>query len=62
MTWWSSVPGAGGVVTAACPADRLLVYEVSDGWDPLCEFLGVPVPAAAFPYTNTTEEFQSRQT
>ena len=26
------------------PASRLLVYEVSQGWDPLCEFLGVPVP------------------
>lgn len=23
------------------PADRLLVYEVKEGWGPLCEFLGV---------------------
>ena len=48
-------------VQASIPAERLLVYEVEEGWAPLCDFLGVPVPDAAFPLTNTTEEFQNRR-
>jgi len=35
---------------ALLPADRLLVYEVSQGWEPLCGFLGVTVPAEPFPH------------
>jgi hypothetical protein len=42
------------------PSHRLLVYEVSQGWGPLCAFLGVPVPEAPFPLTNTHEEFAAR--
>ena len=38
------------------PAERLLVFEVKDGWDPLCQFLGVPVPDAQFPNVNDTQE------
>ncbi len=45
-------------VQATIPADRLLVYRVSDGWGPLCAFLGVPVPDAPFPRVNSTEEFK----
>ena len=37
-------------VAEAIPADRLLVYEVSQGWEPLCGFLGVTVPAEPFPH------------
>ena len=44
-------------VRAAVPADRLLVYDVSDGWRPLCSFLGVPVPAEPFPFLNRRSEF-----
>lgn len=44
-------------VRAAIPADRLLVYEVKDGWAPLCAFLGKPVPDDPFPRTNNREEF-----
>lgn len=36
-------------VKAAIPADRLLVYQVKDGWGPLCTFLDVPVPDTPFP-------------
>ena len=39
-------------VKAAVPADRLLVFSVEQGWKPLCEFLGVPVPEAEFPNVN----------
>ena len=38
-------------------ADRLLVFEVSQGWEPLCKFLGVPVPKGPFPRSNNREEF-----
>jgi hypothetical protein len=39
-------------VRAAVPADRLLVFSVDQGWTPLCQFLGVPVPATPFPNVN----------
>lgn len=45
------------MVTAAIPAGRLLVFDVAEGWAPLCRFLEVPVPETAFPRTNSTEEF-----
>jgi len=41
------------------PADRLLVYEVTDGWGPLCEFLGVEAPDAQFPNVNDREFFRA---
>lgn len=47
-------------VRRVIPAERLLVYEVRDGWEPLCKFLGVPVPAADFPKVNSTDEFRAR--
>ena len=40
------------------PAAKLLVYEVSEGWTPLCDFLGVAAPTdIPFPYRNTRDEF-----
>lgn len=42
------------------PADRLLVYTVTEGWDPLCAFLDVPVPAQPFPQVNGREEMARR--
>lgn len=39
---------------------RLLLYKVSDGWEPLCRFLGVPVPSEKFPFTNTHDEFMNK--
>jgi Sulfotransferase domain len=42
------------------PPERLLVYEVSQGWEPLCEFLGVAVPDEEFPHLNTPEAFWGR--
>lgn len=43
-------------VEKAVPKGRLLVYEVTMGWPPLCNFLGVPIPASAFPRVNSREE------
>ena len=37
------------------PEDRLLVYQVKEGWDPICKFLGKPVPNIPFPYKNKTK-------
>ena len=42
------------------PKGKLLVFDSPDGWKPLCDFLGVPVPDAPYPLTNTTEEFRAR--
>lgn len=39
------------------PADRLLVFDVAQGWGPLCSFLGVPVPETPFPRLNDTAAF-----
>lgn len=44
-------------VKAAIPPDRLLVFDVAEGWEPLCRFLNVPVPAEPFPRVNSTEDF-----
>ena len=40
-------------------ADRLLVYEVAQGWEPLCEFLGLPIPDEPFPRVNERAELES---
>jgi hypothetical protein len=40
------------------PPERLLVHDVSEGWEPLCRFLQVPVPDGPFPRTNDTAEFR----
>ena len=37
------------------PEDRLLVYQVKEGWGPLCNFLDVPMPSDSFPYKNKTK-------
>jgi hypothetical protein len=41
------------------PADRLLVFNVAEGWAPLCKFLNVNIPDTPFPRVNSTEEFQT---
>jgi len=40
------------------PPERLLVYRVQDGWEPLCSFLGKPIPSVEFPHINLREEIQ----
>jgi hypothetical protein len=40
------------------PSERLLVWYPTDGWEPLCEFLEVPVPDGPVPNVNDTENFQ----
>ncbi len=47
-------------VRATVPAERLLVWKPQDGWEPLCEFLEVPVPQAPLPHVNDSELFAQR--
>lgn len=44
-------------VKRTVPAEKLLVYEVREGWKPLCDFLGVPVPEKPFPHINERKNF-----
>jgi Sulfotransferase domain len=47
-------------VKEGLPPERLLVYEIAEGWAPLCRFLERPVPDAPFPRVNATAEFRQR--
>jgi Sulfotransferase domain len=40
------------------PSDRLLVWNPTDGWEPLCELLDIDVPSEPLPDVNDTENFQ----
>lgn len=44
-------------VRATAPADRFLEFDVAQGWEPLCAFLGVDVPDEPFPNVNDREQF-----
>jgi hypothetical protein len=44
-------------VIAGIPTDRLLVYKPGDGWEPLCAFLGCPVPDEPYPRLNDSAQF-----
>ena len=43
-------------------AERLLIYEVSQGWEPLCSFLSQDIPDLEFPFENARADFLKRQT
>jgi hypothetical protein len=45
-------------VKERCDAERLLVFEASEGWQPLCEFLGVPVPEGPYPHLNDAKQIR----
>ncbi|KAL4959212.1 sulfotransferase family protein [Aspergillus stella-maris] len=42
------------------PPENLLVYKVSEGWEPLCKFLGQPLPRQPYPTGNQVSVFQKR--
>ena len=41
-------------VKSLVSSDRLLVWNIKDGWEPLCKFLNKPVPKIPIPYENKT--------
>lgn len=47
-------------VKTSVPSERLLVWSVTEGWEPLCDFLDVPVPAESLPHVNDRETFLGR--
>ena len=47
-------------VIETVPAEKLLIFNVKEGWKPLCDFLGVPVPDKPFPRVNSTASFKER--
>jgi hypothetical protein len=47
-------------VMSTVPKEKMLVFDPKQGWEPLCNFLGVPVPDVPFPQSNTREEFINR--
>ena len=47
-------------VIDALPRERLLVYSPSEGWEPLCSFLGVPLPDEPFPRINRRDELSAQ--
>ena len=46
-------------VKSNVPKDKLLIFDVKQGWKPLCQFLDVPEPNVPFPRTNDTETMKS---
>ena len=47
-------------VKNSVPSDRLLIFSVKEGWEPLCKFLDVPIPDGPFPNTNDTKMMKQR--
>jgi Sulfotransferase domain len=47
-------------VRQAVPAERLIDWRPSDGWEPICAALQLPVPPTSFPRENTTADFRAR--
>lgn len=54
----AAMEGYNREVQEAVPAERLLVWSAVEGWEPLCEFLGLPVPDAEFPRVNDSARFE----
>jgi len=46
-------------VKSIIPAENLLVWEVKEGWAPLCKFLDLPIPDVPFPNVNDTAEIDN---
>jgi Sulfotransferase domain len=44
-------------VQSEIPSNRLLTFDVREGWKPLCDFLGVEAPDVPFPKTNSSKAF-----
>ena len=44
-------------VVTTVDSERLLIHNLGDGWEPLCQFLDVPVPEVDYPMGNTTKDF-----
>ena len=43
-------------VKSIVPTEYLLVWNLKDGWEPLCTFLGKPIPDCPIPHENKTSD------
>ena len=48
------------LVRDRAPSGRFLEYDPEQGWEPLCQFLNLPIPAEPFPRGNVAQEFHQR--
>jgi hypothetical protein len=46
-------------VRSTIPTDRLVEWQPGDGWEPICNALGLPVPDEPYPHVNTTADFRT---
>ena len=46
-------------VRSSAAPERLLEWRPEDGWEPICECLGLGVPDEPFPHENTTDDFRA---
>lgn len=49
------------MIRGLVPKERLLEWTVEDGWNPLCEFLGKPIPDEPFPHVNAAAGFAGQE-
>jgi hypothetical protein len=56
--WMDAFERHNDAVRAGVSSSRLLEWNLGDGWDPICERLGVAIPSEPFPVTNSTHEFR----
>lgn len=49
-------------IRALVPGDKLLEFQAADGWEPLCKFLDIEVPAGQYPSLYNTENAVQRAT
>ena len=47
-------------VKRLAPKEKLLMFDLEQGWEPLCKFLGKPVPDVPFPRVNETKAVQEK--
>lgn len=47
-------------VKRSVPEEKLLIFNVKEGWEPLCTFLNLPIPAGPFPNTNDSKMMKAR--
>ncbi|KAK7225017.1 hypothetical protein V2G26_013020 [Clonostachys chloroleuca] len=47
-------------VRSSVPSTQLLDFNLADGWEPLCSFLGKPVPDVPFPHINEKRDYEAR--
>ena len=45
-------------VKSEVPEEDLLIWNVKEGWEPLCKFLGKPIPEQPFPHDNKTGDME----